>query len=102
MEQPCYKCGQVVEQGVPFCPQCAAPQIRVALPEPPTEILAPAAISEGTVFLPSSRSPNTALPMRWSTTVQPCALAALAASVLMSLGLNPFVAMFGVGFLSVV
>ncbi len=34
MEQPCYKCGASVEEGVAFCPQCNAPQIRVAVPEP--------------------------------------------------------------------
>jgi hypothetical protein len=40
--------------------------------------------------------------MQWSQALKPCALAALVASVLMSLGLNPFVAMFSVGFLAVV
>jgi hypothetical protein len=40
--------------------------------------------------------------MQWSQAFKPCALAALVASLLMSLGLNPFVAMFVVGFLAVV
>ncbi|MGO9084930.1 MAG: hypothetical protein ACLQBK_06860 [Candidatus Sulfotelmatobacter sp.] len=40
--------------------------------------------------------------MRWSQTLKPCALAALVASLLMVLGLNPFVAMISVGFLAVV
>jgi hypothetical protein len=35
MSQTCYKCGQTVEQGIPFCPECRAPQIRVVLPDPP-------------------------------------------------------------------
>jgi hypothetical protein len=39
--------------------------------------------------------------MQWSEAFRPCALAALVASLLMSLGLNPFVAMFSVGFLAV-
>lgn len=30
MEKPCYKCGAAVEEGVPFCPNCNAPQIRIA------------------------------------------------------------------------
>lgn len=30
MEHACYKCGGSVEDGVPFCPHCSAPQIRVA------------------------------------------------------------------------
>ena len=29
MEHACHKCGKPVEDGVPFCPQCGAPQIRV-------------------------------------------------------------------------
>lgn len=40
--------------------------------------------------------------MQWSQAIKPCALAALVASLLMSLGLNPFVAMLSVGFLAVV
>ncbi len=40
--------------------------------------------------------------MQWSQAFRPCALAALVASLLMALGLNPFVAMFSVGFLAVV
>jgi len=40
--------------------------------------------------------------MQWSEAFRPCALAALVAALLMSLGLNPFVAMFSVGFLAVV
>jgi hypothetical protein len=35
MEQPCHKCGQSIEEGVPFCPHCSAPQIRVVIAEPP-------------------------------------------------------------------
>jgi hypothetical protein len=40
--------------------------------------------------------------MQWSQALKPCALAALVASLLMSMGLNPFVAMFSVGFLAVI
>jgi hypothetical protein len=41
VEQPCYKCGASVEEGIAFCPQCNAPQIRVVAPEPaeyPTDL----------------------------------------------------------------
>jgi hypothetical protein len=44
VEYPCYKCGASVEEGVLFCPQCNAPQIRVAgadLPPPPGTNLPP-------------------------------------------------------------
>jgi len=104
MEQPCYKCGQTVEEGVPFCPHCSAPQIRVVMAEPePSLAFAAAAASQDAAVLPASRTvPVLALPMQWSQAVKPCALAALVASVLMSLGLNPFVAMISVGFLAVV
>jgi hypothetical protein len=105
MEQPCYKCGQLVEVGRPFCLHCAAPQIRVVIAEPvAVPVLAEAAASsDGTTALPASQTlPVLALPMQWSQALKPCALAALVASLLMSLGLNPFVAMVSVGFLAVV
>jgi hypothetical protein len=104
MEQPCYKCGQAVEEGVPFCPHCSAPQIRVVMAEPePPLVFAAAAASQDAAALPASQTvPVLALPMHWSQAIKPCALAALVASVLMSLGLNPFVAMISVGFLAVV
>lgn len=106
MEQPCYKCGQTVEEGVPFCPHCAAPQIRVVIAEaapPPLAFAAAASTSEDSAVLPASQTlPVLALPVQWSQSVGPCALAALVASILMALGLHPFVAMLSVGFLAVV
>jgi len=106
MEQPCYKCGQTVEEGIPFCPHCSAPQIRVVIAEaaPPLAFAASTNSQDVDVAaLPASQTvPVLALPMQWSQALKPCALAALVASVLMSLGLNPFVAMISVGFLAVV
>src|ERR1035437_6241534 len=105
MEQPCYKCRQAVEEGVAFCPHCSAPQIRVVIaePAPPSLAFAAAAESQDSAVLPASQTlPVLALPMQWSQALRPCALAALVASLLMSLGLNPFVAMFVVGLLAVV
>ena len=104
MEQPCYKCGQIVEEGVPFCPHCSAPQIRVVIAEPvASAIFAAAGPDPNTAVLPSSQIVSVpSLPMQWSEAFRPCALAALVASLLMSMGLNPFVAMFSVGFLAVV
>src|ERR1700722_14404079 len=103
MEQPCYKCGQTVEQGIPFCPHCSVPQIRVVVEEPavPEEVGDPNGILD-VVTIPASQTvPVLALPMQWSQALRPCALSALIASLLMSLGLNPFVAMFSTGFLAV-
>jgi hypothetical protein len=103
MEQPCYKCGQAVEEGIPFCPHCSAPQIRVVMPEPVPVPASSGAIAAQSSALPASQTvPVLALPMQWSLAMKPCALAALVASLLMSLGLNPFVAMVSVGFLAVI
>lgn len=106
MEQPCYKCGQTVEQGIPFCPHCSAPQIRVVIATPtpaPTAFADSTVTSQGAAVFPASQTlPVLALPMHWSQAIRPCALAALVASLLMSLGLHPFVAMLSVGFLAVI
>src|SRR5581483_7752520 len=106
MEQPCFKCGQVVEEGRVFCPHCMAPQIRVVVAEsiPATTTFGePSAITHPEVVLPATETvPVLALSMRWSHAIKPCALAAIVASVLMLLGLNLLVAMFSVGFLAVV
>src|SRR6267154_758143 len=104
MDHPCHKCGYSIEDGKAFCSQCGAPQIRVVLPEAPLEV--PAAVSNK---FPSLAHESEAgftgvsigsLPARWSYTLRPCALAASVAVVLMFLGLNPFVAALGVGFLA--
>ncbi|HEY3975511.1 MAG TPA: hypothetical protein VGM18_21105 [Candidatus Sulfotelmatobacter sp.] len=105
MEQPCYKCGQAVEQGIPFCPYCAAPQIRVVLAEPAPESRAFAVGVEASDFddLPASKTvPVLAVPAQWSEAVKPCALAALVAAAVMVLQLvSPIIAVPGAGFLAV-
>lgn len=101
MENPCYKCGQVVDEGRVFCPHCAAPQIRVVMAEPATVPLAESVA--GAAELPASETvPVLAVPVPWSQALKPCALAALVALVLMFLRLTPAVAMFSTGFLAVV
>src|SRR5437763_1728658 len=82
------------QEGVPFCPHCSAPQIRVLVAEPTPSPLAfaPAIAVQDSDVLPASQTvPVLALPMQWSQAAKPCALAALVAALLMSLGLNPFV-----------
>jgi hypothetical protein len=104
MDHQCYKCGQNIEDGKPFCPQCGAPQIRVAIAEAAVgpahggNIAAPDLGRE--LSLEASGVPATSL-ARWSQ-AQPAALAAGAALLLMLLRLNPFVAALGTGFLAVV
>jgi hypothetical protein len=106
MEIPCYKCRQAVEEGVPFCPHCAAPQIRVVVTQP--EPVAVGALDA--VMSPANPQaaprPNSvsvlALPLSWTDAIRPCALAALSGTLLMALGLNPLVGMLSAGFLAVV
>jgi len=105
MEQPCYKCGQIVEEGRVFCPHCGAPQIRVLVAEPVSAvaIAGPTRVATDDSQLPASQTvPVLALPMQWSGTLKPCALAALLSSVLVLLRLYPPVAMLCAGFLAVV
>ena len=105
MEQSCYQCGHMIEEGRPFCPHCSAPQIRVVISEPiPAAPLAEvASVPQVPATLPASETvPVLAVPMHWSHAVKPCALAAFVGSLLMTLGLHPLVAMLVVGFLAVV
>ena len=94
---------------MPFCSYCGAPQIRVAVAEP-----APVAISEqeaapallaSALGAPSHANMSAGglrLPVQWSRAMQPCALAALIAAVVMSTGLVALpLAVLGAGFLAV-
>lgn len=102
MEQSCYKCGQMVEEGRPFCPHCAAPLIRVIMPEPVAALPGAPGVNASS-DLPSSQTvPVLALPMRWSQALKPSLLAAVITMVMMMLGLYPFVAILVGGFLAVV
>src|SRR5690242_6383834 len=103
MEQPCYKCGQAVEQGVPFCPHCAAPQIRVVIAEP---AMAGASLPDAAVIptgdVAAVPVPMLAISSPWSLAVRPCAFAALIAAVGMVCKLiAPVIAVIGAGFLAV-
>ena len=95
-----------MDEGIAFCPHCSAPQIRVVLAEPamaPAALADPTVTAQGAAVLPASQTvPVLALPVQWSQTVRPCALAALVASLLGSLGLHPVVAMLSAGFLAVI
>src|SRR5712671_307110 len=106
MDHPCHKCAHSVEDGRAFCSLCGAPQIRVSIPEAPVELIAtggdafPSLVQEpgpGIAVVQSSL-----LPGLWSHAMRPCALAAAVAVVLMFLGLNPFVAALGAGFLAAI
>src|SRR5437899_8344105 len=105
MDHPCHKCGQTVEDGVPFCAHCAAPQIRVAIAEPLPAIMP--SLDKGSpenvpVGLPAGpNATELAIAARWSQALRPCALAAVVALVLVGLRLYPVVAIFTAGLLAV-
>jgi hypothetical protein len=93
VEYPCYQCNATVQEGTAFCPQCNAPQIRVAVPEPVTPLAA--ANLEGTrASLPYLLSPSLTR-IEWSQALPATALAGLIAAVLM---MTPLAA-FGLGML---
>jgi hypothetical protein len=101
MEQPCYKCGQTVDEGRVFCPHCSAPQIRVVLAGPAAAMTATSPVQEGELTA-SQTVPVIALPMRWNQAAQPCAIAAFIAALSMVLRLIvPVIAAIGAGFLAV-
>ena len=101
MEEPCYKCGQMLEEGRVFCPHCRAPQIRVAVADPVAAMPADSPVQPGQ--LPASQTvPVLAVPMRWDQAAQPCAIAAIIAAIGMVLRLIvPVIAVIGAGFLAV-
>jgi zinc-ribbon domain len=110
MDHPCHKCGHSIEDGKPFCAQCGAPQIRVAVPEPSApSITANASGGELPVFpfgppivgRPMSATFSTGI--EWPRALRACALAALISIVVTSLRLVfPLVAVLGAGFLAVI
>ena len=100
MDQPCYKCGQVVEEGRVFCPHCRAPQIRVIVGDPVAAV--PVASGAQAQLTSSETVPLIAVPMRWDQAAQPCAVAALIAALgTVSLLIFWVIAAIGAGFLAV-
>jgi zinc-ribbon domain len=110
MDHPCHKCGHSVEDGRPFCAQCGAPQIRVAMPEQAAPVAAgtvlsspvPIFSSDSTAVPGTLRPPSLSTVIEWPIAMRACAIAALIAAFVMSLGLMvPLLAVLGAGFLAV-
>lgn len=92
MDQSCYKCGAKFEEGVAFCPQCNAPQIRVAIGEN---------IAAETAMPVYHSAYNTSAGIEWSQALPAAVLAdvlAAVAAIFLPLGL----AVLAGGFLAVV
>jgi hypothetical protein len=94
MEHSCDRCGALVEDGIPFCKQCNAPQIRVGR-----------AFAEGVSGLehPSQGLSHAgATAIQWSQALPSAALAGLIAAVLMFIPLGAFgLGMIAAGVLAV-
>jgi len=95
VEQSCHKCGTKFEEGAAFCPQCNAPQIRVAIGE--------GLAAEPAPIYHLASGPGSGI--EWSQGFPAAALAGFAGSVVM---LFPFATTLGpvvlaaAGFLAVV
>lgn len=101
MEQACYKCGAAVDAGRAFCPQCNAPQIRVAVPEP--VVPEPVAAGEQVVSSGAASAPTLPGRIEWSHAFRASALAGIISSVLMVFPRGAFIfGMVAAGVLSVV
>jgi hypothetical protein len=108
MDHPCYKCGLSVEDGKPFCAQCGAPQIRVAMPEPAADTGTVSStelpiFSADSPIIPGTLSASAfSAGIVWPAAIRACAIAALIAALIMALGLMvPLLAVLGAGFLAV-
>lgn len=114
MDHPCHKCGHSVEDGKPFCLECGAPQIRVAMPEsavPAASNVSPnVAFNDRPVFtleppiIPAPLSvPVLSTGIEWRRALRVCAVAAFISIVAMLLRLMvPPLATLGAGCLAVI
>jgi len=100
VEQSCYRCGARFDEGVAFCPNCNAPQIRVVT-EPGGEFVAsPESIST----LPRYPARMAKSSLEWPEALAAAALSNLIAGILLVLvlGLPPALGVLTAGFLAVV
>jgi hypothetical protein len=105
MEHPCYKCGQSVEEGRPFCLQCGAPQIRVAMPEPEALTVAGniSSANDVPILPPPLGAPVLSSGIAWPRAIRSCVIAALISIFVMTLRLMvPPLAMLAAGCLAVI
>ena len=122
MDHLCYKCGQGIEEGKPFCLQCGAPQIRVTMPEPSTPPVAAAGSVSPDVSFPDGSfsdghvlsldppavseppsAPTFSTGIAWPRALRVCAIAAVISIVVMTLRVMvPPLATLGAGCLAVI
>jgi hypothetical protein len=111
MDHLCYKCGHGIEEGKPFCLQCGAPQIRVAMPEPAAApvagnvpLNAPPVFSLDPPIVSAPLSvPALSAGINWPRALRACAIAASISIAVMFLRLMvPPLATLGAGCLAVI
>jgi hypothetical protein len=99
VNHPCYRCNAEVEDGIPFCPHCNAPQIRVASPEISELPLEPEVPAP--VHARDSAAPPLQKSFQWSRAIRSAALAAGVAGILVIIPLKSGgLGMLAAGFLS--
>jgi hypothetical protein len=102
VEHPCPKCGTAVADGLPFCRQCNAPQIRVAILEPEP---APTASNPENLQWEPSQSPLAVRlsAIEWSHGIRAATLAGVASALMLITPVGTFgLGMLAGGFLAVV
>jgi hypothetical protein len=82
VERLCYRCNAAVAAGVPFCPQCNAPQIRVVSE---TERAHESSGEQVTVPSEATFEPTSPYSIKWSAAVARTAVAAVASVALLQL-----------------
>jgi hypothetical protein len=78
MEHACHRCGVPVEDGVPFCAKCNAPQIRFIVHEEPE-------LARQTAPPDQPIEPLQAPTLQWRKALQPAALAGIFAAFAMAI-----------------
>jgi len=102
MDHPCHHCNQPVEDGVPFCAHCGAPQIRVIMPEATP---APAPAGEVSAITPEyslAAGAGSPLSNERAQALLACLLAGFIAALAISLRIVEGIGMLSGGVLAVV
>lgn len=81
MEYACHKCGASIEEGTSFCPQCNAPQIRVAFGDARSET----GVDPSVTVIPQGK-PG----IQWAQALPAASLAGTIAALLMFIPLGAF------------
>jgi hypothetical protein len=88
VEHSCYQCGATIDEGIAFCPQCNAPQIRVAV----GDAIASSTIDSGLEIKPpgSYKDGLQLTALQWHYALPAAALAGLIAAVMMLIPVGAF------------